>query len=88
MKNGPVSIKELGAATCKRRCYDVIQVMEAAGSVRRLNNSQIELVVVAEHDNRSVCTESVNENLTCSEVLDPFDDDFIDACIFDDHMIY
>lgn len=32
----PISIKDLGDITCKRRCYDVLLVLEALGIINRL----------------------------------------------------
>ena len=41
-KNGPVNVNDLSNLTCKRRCYDVILVLEAIGKVERCGKKLVQ----------------------------------------------
>lgn len=47
MNGRPMLVKELANITCKRRCYDVILVLEAVGLVERKDKNAVEWVGVA-----------------------------------------
>lgn len=43
-QQGPLPMKVLAAQTCKRRCYDVIAVLEAVGKIERVEGGKIKIV--------------------------------------------
>lgn len=66
-KHGPVTMKELADLLCKRRCYDIILVLEAVGKVERVGKKK---------DSVRWCDDE--RYIERSESFDPFDDEFID----------
>ncbi len=54
-KEGPVPIRTLAAQTCKRRCYDVIAVLEAIGKIERTEDGLIQVAEPLFNDEEIDC---------------------------------